>query len=182
MSKKMRRPRHEPPKVWHNPDVIRPRAAERGVASPVIVVPDAPPSDPKSGVRSRSGKIVARAATAPVDPLEVERERLLEKLRTAEGRPAITRAAADLERGGFALPDDDQIVHLQLLEHSDEGRVRAALARLEELLAAAPAKRFTVLESRLRRLEQLADEAETRAAARALWRRVTGRDAGTRGA
>ncbi len=174
MTRKMRRPRHEAPKVWHNPDVVGARrtAAESAPPAP-------PPPTSSTGARhARNGKIVARTDAAPTDPRDVERDRLLERLRVAEGRPAVTRAAQELARGGFELPADDQIVFLQLLEHSDEERVRDAISRLEAILSAEPVRRFTVLESRLRRLEELADEGPTREAARALRRRVTGRAVG----
>jgi hypothetical protein len=174
MTRKMRRPRHEAPKVWHNPDVVQPRGSPRPTKQPA---PEPPPqaSPPSGARRGRVGKIVVRLAAAPVDPRDAERDRLVERLRVAEGRPAITRAAKDLAHAGFELPQDDQIVFLQLLEHSDEERVRDAISRLDALVSAEPVKRFTVLDSRLRRLEELADEGPTREAARALRRRVTGR-------
>jgi hypothetical protein len=49
-----------------------------------------------------------------------------------------------------------------MLEHADEGRVQEALRVLLEILDEEPVKRKTVLDSRLRRLEDCAEETETR--------------------
>jgi len=175
MPRKIRRPRHEPPKVWHNPDVVRPPKGSSEAASAMNGAAVAPTTDPPNGVRTRSGKIVVRAASAPDDPAEIERQRLLEKLRAAESRIAITQVASDLERAGFVLTTGDQIVQLQLLEHHDEAVIRKAIGCLDALFATEPPKRRPVLEARLRRLVELADEPETCTLARALWRRITGR-------
>ena len=102
--------------------------------------------------RTASGTDVVRAA---------EQERLVARLLAAQGRTEVSRAADDLVRAGFAFPDEQE-VHLQLLEHADEDRVRAALAVFARLLDAEPAKRRTVLDARLRRIEAFADEAATR--------------------
>jgi hypothetical protein len=61
-----------------------------------------------------------------------------------------------------------------MLEHSREAYVQTAIEKLAAILAVEPCKRQTVLESRLRRLEEFADEAETRSAARDLRRKVSG--------
>lgn len=185
MSKKTRRARHEPAKVWHNPDVVGPRRSSRP-AGPSSVDPAAGAAPPggraetpgrgsERGTRevaARSGRIVAPAGHSAKDERETTRERLLGKLHVAEGRPAITRAANELFKEGFTLPEEDQLVHLQLLEHTDESHVREAISRLGAILDQEPPKRFAVLDSRLRRLEELADEPETRAAAADLRRRT----------
>ena len=162
-----RRPHHEAPKVWHNQDVIgraRPaRGAPPSVRAPVVETPVAPAVAP-SGPRRM----------APVKSLsdsERELERLLAKLSLAEGRVAITEAADAVFRAGHALPDD-QHVHVQLLEHDDEARVRDAIERLVTILGDEAPKRPQVLDARLRRLEEFADEAETRALATQLRRHL----------
>jgi hypothetical protein len=180
MARRTRRVRHEPPKVWHNPEVVGPRGRGRG--QPPKSTPDpvrddgAQEATPTSRVAPRSGRIVTRVAGA-LDERTLERDRLLGKLRAAEGRPAITRAANELFKASFELPEDDQHVHLQLLEHTEEARVRDAIARLATILEQEPPKRFAVLDSRLRRLEEFADEAETRDAATAMRKRI--KSAGT---
>ena len=109
------------------------------------------------------------------DPAAVERQRLLGKLLRAEGRPGVTKAANEFLRSGFTFPNE-QDVHLQLLEHTNEDHVRTAIDALASLLGAEPPRRRAVLESRLRRIEQFADEADTRMAAERLRRQVSGRD------
>ncbi|MFO0614438.1 MAG: hypothetical protein U0414_17775 [Polyangiaceae bacterium] len=219
------KPRNEPPKVWHNPDVVvgprvssdrsnaeRPRlvvtqvdgASEgkrrrgggrdrgpasspfvdrapaaspppRGRSAPPVTEPPSSRQDGLDGAKSepRSQRKVA-AAQPPTDPKVLERERLLDRLVSAEGRPAITRAADAFVAAGFELPDE-QGVQLQMLEHSREAYVQSAIDKLSTILAAEPCKRLTVLESRLRRLEEFADEPDLRASARDLRRQVTGR-------
>ena len=94
--------------------------------------------------------------------------------RSAEGRPAVSKCANEFLRAGFTFPDE-QDVHLKLLEHADEGRVAAAIESLSTLLVGEPPKRRAVLESRLRRIEEFAEEEATREAATKLRRQVSGR-------
>ncbi len=157
MTRRPRRVRHEPPKVWHNPDVV---GASRDASNVAAGTPLLPASDRKV----RSAKIVA-ASAEPRDPNEVLLERLVAKLSVAEGRVAITKIVAEIEEHGLAVPAEDQLVNLQLLEHTDEAHVFAAIERLALILDREPAKRPTVLDSRLRRLEEFAEEPATRAAA-----------------
>ena len=175
LAKRVRRQRHEPPKVWHNPDVVgasRPGSSigaetklAGAAAANVVIEPPRP---------ARPQRIVA-LVSAPVDAKTAERERLLARLAVAEGRTAITRAADAFAAAGFDLPDDDQAVQLQLLEHTRDDHVEAALGKLSRILAGEPCKRQAVLESRLRRLEEFAEEPSLRDAARRLRRQVTGR-------
>jgi uncharacterized small protein (DUF1192 family) len=126
---------------------------------------------------SSSGKAVGRivlAAPPQADPRGAERQKLLGKLLVAEGRPKISKAADELFKAGFSLPEE-QDVYLQLLEHADEEHVRNAIGVLGGILAGELPKRRAVLESRLRRIEQFAEESATRDAAESLRRRVGGR-------
>jgi hypothetical protein len=63
-------------------------------------------------------------------------------------------------------------VHTQLLEHDDESRVCDAIRKLTAILGDEPPKRPQVLDARLRRLEEFADEAETQALAKQLRRHL----------
>lgn len=92
----------------------------------------------------------------------------------AQGRPAVTKAANEFFKAGHT-PPEEQDVYLQLLEHADEARVCEALTALARVLLAELPKRRAVLESRLRRIEELAEDAATRTAAADLRRQVTGR-------
>lgn len=192
----MRRTRNGTTKVWHNPDLelfgqrrgpaVGPkptgeskeeqrkhRAALEALFSPRRDVSAEPAPTPTP---TKVGRIVL-APPPQSDPKAVERQKLLSKLLGAEGRPGISKAANDFLRAGFAFPNE-QDVHLQLLEHSDEGHVRAAIETLSSLLVGELPKRRAVLDSRLRRIEEFAEEAGTRDAAKALRRQVAGRGEG----
>jgi len=126
------------------------------------------PESKRDGVR-----IVARPVNT-VDPREAERERLLGRLLAVEGRPAIARAAQAYREAGFEFPRN-QYVWLQLLEHNDERTVGEAIGQLTAILSEEAPARWAVLESRLRRIEQFADEHAIRDAASELRRLISGR-------
>jgi hypothetical protein len=134
-----------------------------------------PGKGPKSidPVTGKPGRIVL-APPPQADPRAQDRQRLLGKLLHAEGRPAITKAANEFFKQGFSLPQE-QDVYLQLLEHTSEERVRDAIAALATILLSELPKRRPVLQSRLRRIEEYAEDGATRTAAAELWRQVTGR-------
>ena len=114
-------------------------------------------------------KIIAPKPQA-TDPKTLERARFLAALLLAKGRADVTRAAEAFFTAGHALDRRDQEPHLQLLEHADEGRVREAIAALADILSRDPVQHRPVLERRLSRIEESADEPTTRAAAEALRR------------
>ncbi len=99
------------------------------------------------------------------------RQDLLRRVSAAQGSKAISDAIDAFLAAGHALPDDQE-VFLQMLEHRDEDRVREALVKLERLLMGQLPKRKPVLVQRLKRLEEVADEAATRDAAALLRRKV----------
>jgi hypothetical protein len=178
MARRMRRPRHEAPKVWHNPDLVQgpkrtdERAGDRRKPDGSLQLKD---ERGDTGPEPKANRVVARAA-APLEPKAAERERLIARLLAAEGRIAISRACNELLGSDHQLPDD-QSLYLQVLEHNDEGRVAWAIERLTDILSREPCKRHAVLDSRLRRLEELADETVTRDAAQRLRRQIHGRSA-----
>lgn len=158
-------------------------------ASPIPTQPQAPSSDARAARAALEALFAPKQATPPPPPTkrdsakmvvarkkedgprEAERARLVDRLMAAVGRSAITRAADDLARAGL-LPDDRQEVHLQLLEHADEARVREALGALGRRLDAEPPHRRAVMEARVRRLESDADDPETRALAAAIKKKL----------
>lgn len=103
------------------------------------------------------------------DTATLHRERLLSALLAAQSPSAVTAAADAVFAAGHAVPDEQEY-QLQLLEHADEACVRDALASLASLLAREPARRRPLLEQRLHRLEDAAEEPSTRAAAATLRR------------
>lgn len=160
-----RRPRPEaPPAPSTEPDADAVLSAPEASPPPPSAVEQ---SEPPRAVR-RSARIVATSSPA-ADAARVERERLLARLVASEGRAMITRAANECQRAGVEFPLE-QAVQLQLLEHVDEAFARAAMAALGRIFSAeAPVKR-PILEQRLRRLEDTADEEATRSAAAELLR------------
>jgi hypothetical protein len=114
----------------------------------------------------------ARIIALPMRHRDAARDRLLMKLVAAEGPSAVTRAADEFLRL-YPMPKD-QDVCLQVLQHPDEARQREAMRSLALLFlgGAESPRRRTVLESRLRRIEENADERDTRDLASELRRAV----------
>ncbi len=149
--------------------------------------PAEPPSSDQAPATApkRAARIIAGPRTTTLEPKELERQRLLGRVLAAEGRPLITRAVDEYLAGSFELPRT-QPVWLQVLEHRDEARVAEAIATLRAILAepvpgpragesGASPERRAVLESRLRRIEELAEESATREAAAELRRFLQGK-------
>ncbi|MFC1641232.1 hypothetical protein ACFL5O_00890 [Myxococcota bacterium] len=108
---------------------------------------------------------------ADADDNEKLRLRLLDRLLLSEGRGAVSRAAEEYRRAGFEFPEE-QSVQLKLLEHFNEDWAMAALVKLSRLLEDQPPLRRPVLEMRLRRLEEYAEDPATREAAGSLRRAI----------
>ncbi|MFO0591890.1 MAG: hypothetical protein U0441_30365 [Polyangiaceae bacterium] len=190
--------RDQTTKVWHNPEIsgrrgghaaaprVAPTLEERKTQSAHRAALEAlfSPKKDKDEEAAKSAKSIdpltgkpGRIVLAPppqADPRAGDRQRLLGKLLGAEGRPAITKAANEFFKHGFSLPQE-QDVYLQLLEHTSEDRVRDAIGALATILLSELPKRRAVLQSRLRRIEEYAEDSATRTAAAELWRQVTGR-------
>ena len=126
-----------------------------------------PEAEPQPLASKRAARIVG--AHVAVDELELERRHLLTRLLDSEGPAAVTRAATAYRKGGFQFPEE-QLVQLKLLEHSDEAEVCSALGVLATLLDQQPPIKLPVFEQRLKRLEDGAEEAETRTRASELRR------------
>jgi len=118
-------------------------------------------------VRRRAVRIVKAAEnTAAPDNRE---QRLIERLMRSQGRVAISRAADDLWESKFIAPRLQE-VQIQLLEHENEHRARDAVFIMAELLQRESPVQRPILDQRLRRLEEFAEDPITRDAARALRR------------
>jgi hypothetical protein len=126
-----------------------------------------PPAEPAP---RRTARIIALSKTHDNEQ-ERLRSKLLDRLVSSEGHSAVTRAAREFREAGFEYPVE-QRVQLQLLEHLEEATVREALFALSELVEREPVLKSPVLDQRLRRLEEHADEGATRLAAAALRRLV----------
>jgi hypothetical protein len=148
-----------------------PTTSESVAAAPVAA--EATPADASSAAASappvrRSARIVAVTSPA-ADQARIQRERLLARFMASEGRAMISRAADECRRAGVEFPAE-QGVQLQLLEHVDEALARDAIAALGRILTGEAPRKRPILEQRLRRLEDTADEEATRAAAAELRR------------
>ncbi len=147
------------------------RSALEALFSPKVEAEDKPVVLPKTAAR------IVLPPNPDADPKHAERRRLLGKVLTATGAASITRAADAFIAAGFTFPEDQE-THVQLLEHADEERVREAIAKLAAIFAGELPKRRPIIEQRLRRIEDQADEQDTRQAAAALRRMLHGRGVG----
>ena len=196
----MRRTRKDATKVWHNPqlttfprqgninsaspspdaearrDAKHHRAALEALFKPTLGRDSDVDTSKAVAVNKAPGRIVLAPQTQS-DPRAVERQRLLNKLLLAEGRPNVSKAADEIIKAGFTFPEE-QDVYLQLLEHASEDHVRSAIVMLDGILEGELPRRRAMLEARLRRIEQFAEEPTTREAAERLRRRVSGRPDG----
>lgn len=111
--------------------------------------------------RPRRVARIAQAQTESLDEQEMQRQRLLDRLVASEGRSAISRIADELQTQEFEIPLEQEM-QLQLLEHVDESRARQAIDVLSQLLDSEDPIKRPILDQRLRRLEEEADEEETR--------------------
>jgi hypothetical protein len=152
-------------KVWHDPLMV-PTAAKRNGSKSAAAGGEekAPPRRRRRLAPKRKDAKLIAGPVGPVDPKEAERERLLHRVLAAEGRPSISNAVDDYVEAGFDFPRI-QDVWLQILEHRNEDRVAEAIETLSDILDDETPKRRAVLESRLRRIEEYADENQTQKAA-----------------
>jgi hypothetical protein len=141
--------------------------AQRTDSSVSPPVASAPQAEALPVASKRAARIVGTALA--VDDTELERRHLLARLLDSEGPAQVTRAAKAYRKGGFQFPEE-QPVQLKLLEHTDEAEVCAALGVLTALLDEQAPVQLPVFEQRLKRLEDGAEEAETRTRAAELRR------------
>ena len=132
---------------------------------------DAAKPDRRAEQNPKRAARIVQVAQGERDEQEKKRLRLLQKLMVSEGRGAISRAAEEYRDAGFEFPEE-QYVQLQLLEHFNEAHAREAVGVLSRLLEKEPPIKRPVLNQRLHRLEEYADEASTRDAAAQLRRTI----------
>ena len=141
---------------------------------PAVVEPDQDKAAEaeRGPVQRRTARIV-QVSKASADDREKQRLRLLDRVLGSETRGAVTRAADELAREGFELPAE-QPLQLQLLDHFDEDRARAAMEVLSVLVAKEPPFKRPIMDQRLRRLEEYAEDPAIREAAADLRRAIRG--------
>lgn len=147
-----------------SPKSVRPAALEPEEGKPAEAE--------REPVQRRTARIV-QVSKASADDRERQRLRLLDRVAAAETRGAVTRAADDLAREGFELPAE-QPLQLQLLDHFDEERALAAIEVLSVLVAKEPPFKRPIMDQRLRRLEEYAEDPAIRGAAAELRRAIRG--------
>jgi hypothetical protein len=136
------------------------------LAEPLVVEA---PKRAEAGCGQRRAARIVPLGRGETDERERNRLRLLDRLMHSETRGAISRAANEYLEAGFEFPQE-QAVQLQLLEHFDESRARDAVEALARLLQEEAPTKVPILTQRLRRLEEYADEAQSREAAAELRR------------
>jgi hypothetical protein len=144
--------------------------AQHGAGRKAAADAEPPSKRPCLEEKKRSARIV-QVAAGERDDREKQRLKLLDRLMLSQGRGAISRAAEEYHDAGFEFPEQ-QDVQLQLLEHFNEDRARTAVETLQRLLEKEPPIKRPVLDQRLRRLEEYADEVPTREHAAALRRSI----------
>ncbi|MBI3201183.1 MAG: hypothetical protein HYZ29_06530 [Myxococcales bacterium] len=140
---------------------------------PARLEPAARAAEPEPQPAQRRTARIVQVTQTSADDREKLRLRLLDRLAGSETRGAITRSADELVREGFELPAE-QPLQLQLLDHFDEERARAAIEVLSTLIAKEPAFKRPIMDQRLRRLEEYAEDPSVRDAAAELRRAIRG--------
>ena len=148
------------------PEVVLARrpASAKPPAETASAVASAPALEPEPATPAAvSAKRAARIVSTPaqLDEVELERRHLLSRLLDSETPGAVTRAANAYKKAGFQFPEE-QPVQLALLGHSDEAEVSLALDVLTALLDEQAPIKLPVFEQRLKRLEDGAENPETR--------------------
>ncbi|HKA89723.1 MAG TPA: hypothetical protein VKE22_18805 [Haliangiales bacterium] len=143
----------------------RPKAPAAEAAPPTAAAPPAPaPTPVEDDADAAAAALPAAPAAPPRDPERLERQKLLARIKEAEGRDACTRAV-DAYLGKYdKLPDDYEIL-TKALAHKGDARVRATLAQLTRMLGTEKPRRARTLAAQLRFLEDTHGDPEIRAAA-----------------
>lgn len=102
------------------------------------------------------------AAAIQRDPEREQKQKLLSKIREAEGREAITKAVDAFVTKYSKLPDDFEIL-TQALGHRSDERVRTSLDQLTTLVEKDKPRRARTLAGQLRMLEDTHGDPEIRA-------------------
>ncbi len=142
----------------------RPKAPPSAEAAPPPPAAPAQAAQPAPSENEPSSPLPPAPAAPPRDPDRLERQKLLARIKEAEGRDACTRAV-DAYVGKYdKLPDDYEVL-TKALAHKGDARVRATLDQLTRMLGAEKPRRARTLAAQLRFLEDTHGDPEIRAAA-----------------
>jgi hypothetical protein len=142
-----------------NGDDSRPRAPEQPAEA---AAPDAQAAAQAAPAPGNGAAATAEAAAAPAlppplpvaarDPDREQRQKLIGKIREAEGRDAITRAVDAFLVKYDRLPDDYEVL-TKVLGHKSDDRVQGVLEQLTRLIQKEKPRRARTLVAQLRYLE-----------------------------
>jgi hypothetical protein len=113
----------------------------------------------------------APSPAPPPDPERENRNKLLQKIRDAEGKEPISRAVDAFLDKYPKLPDDFEVLS-KALAHKSDARVLDTLVRLQTLVARDKPRRGRSLIAQLRMLEDTHGDAEIRTLAAAVRSRL----------
>jgi hypothetical protein len=137
--------------------------AARG-KSPSRATPNPVASESSTPTEESSATLPPAPAAAPRDPERLERQKLLARIKEAEGREPVTRAV-DAYLGKYdKLPDDYEVL-TKCLAHKNDTRVNDTLDQLSRMLGAEKPRRARTLAAQLRFLEDTHGDPEIRASA-----------------
>jgi hypothetical protein len=140
-------------------DDTRPAAGQTRAATPP---PAAAAAQPVEAAAPPAAEEQASAPAAiPKDPERENRQKMLAKIREAEGRDPITRAVDTFLAKYPKLPDDFEVL-TKALSHKSDDRVRATLDQLTTLCGKEKPRRGRALIAQLRILEDTHSDGEIR--------------------
>src|SRR5215470_4819136 len=137
-------------------------------ARPPAPPPPVPATAPASDAEPEAAAPLVQASAAPTgvvrDPDREAKQKLLSKIREAEGREAVTRAVDTFVAKYQKLPDDVEIL-TKCLGHRSDDRVLSALEQLSTLVERDKPRRARTLVAQLRILEDTHGDPDIRAQA-----------------
>ena len=129
--------------------------------------PAAPEHTPTPLASAPPAASATQTVETPKSPEREQKQKLLGKLREAEGREPINKACDAFLSKYPQLPDDFEIL-TKALSHRDDDRVRQTLAQLTKLMDRDKPRRGRALIAQLRILEDTHTEPDIRAQAAAV--------------
>lgn len=139
--------------------------APRANAPPGSAAAPPPPAPSPTAAQDESPTALPPApAAAPRDPDRLERQKLVARIKEAEGRDACTRAVDAYVSKYEKLPDDYEVL-TKALAHKGDERVRTTLIQLTRMLGSDKPRRARTLAAQLRFIEDTHGDPEIRTAA-----------------
>jgi hypothetical protein len=134
----------------------RPADPKPDPKAPAAAAPPPPPPTAPAPAEPAPGAAAALPAAPPpaaADPERENRQKMLVKIKEAEGRDPISRAIDAFMKAYGKLPNDFEVL-TKALSHKDDERVREAMAQIGDLLGREKPRRARALQAQLRFLEE----------------------------